>query len=48
MEYDLEKLVLDILSKHKQLFQASKDRYTPDDISDLYGCLLYTSDAADE
>lgn len=43
MEYDLEKLVLDILSKHKQLFQASKDRYTPDDISDLYGISVATA-----
>lgn len=27
MEYDLEKLVLDILSKHKQLFQVGKERF---------------------
>lgn len=45
MEYDLEKLVLDILSKHKKLFRANKDRYTPNDISDLYGVSVATARA---
>ncbi len=45
MEYDLEKLVLDILDKHRQLFQARKDRYTPDDIADLYGVSVATARA---
>jgi hypothetical protein len=43
MEYDLEKLVLDILSKHKQLFQVGKERFTPDDISKLYGTSVATA-----
>ena len=43
MEYDLEKLVLDILSKHKQLFQVGKERFTPDDISKLYGTSIATA-----
>lgn len=37
MEYDLEKLVLDILSKHKQLFQVGKERFTAEDLSNIYG-----------
>ena len=45
MEYDLEKLVLDILDKHRQLFQARKDRYAPDDIADLYGVSVATARA---
>lgn len=43
MEYDLEKLVLDILGKHRQLFQVGKDRFTPEDISKLYGTSVATA-----
>lgn len=43
MEYDLEKLVLDILGKHRKLFQMEKDRFTPEDISSLYGIHVETA-----
>ena len=35
--------MLDILSKHKQLFQVGKERFTPDDISKLYGTSVATA-----
>lgn len=36
MEYDLEKMVLDILSKHR-LPYPQKDRFSPEDIAERYG-----------
>ena len=37
MEYDIEKIVLDVLSKHSHLFQFKKDRFTAEDLSEIYG-----------
>lgn len=37
MEYNLEKIVLEVLKEYLPLIQSGKDRFTPDDISERYG-----------